>query len=134
MYVRNFGDRLIRAPQRMLKESMARRIAAIADRRGMTADDIAHIACYGGGFGRKSEKLIASFRKKPGVYWIGEAPTECDVSMKPITNTFIDGRMKRGSWAIMHPDVHADVGVGLGMGLGQKFTKQADGRWLKTEG
>jgi hypothetical protein len=46
----------------------------------------------------------------------------------------IDGKTKAGPWALMNPTSHQLFGCGLGLGLGQKYVKQADGRWLKTEG
>lgn len=71
-------------------------------------------------------------------YWIGDAPTKCDMSdaLSDHDNmdTFIDGRIHGGSWANMCLKCHAAVGVGLGMGRGQKYTKQEDGRWLKVAG
>lgn len=67
-------------------------------------------------------------------YWMGPPPTNCDVSKKPIVDVFIDGATTLGAWGFLLPEVHARVGRGLGTGRGQKYEKQADGRWLKTEG
>jgi hypothetical protein len=52
----------------------------------------------------------------------------------PITDKIIDGKTTQGPWAIMTPESHQIYGVGLGIGLGQVYEKQADGKWLMTEG
>lgn len=66
--------------------------------------------------------------------WIGEVPASCQVSGRPLTDAFVDGRMRRGGrWAIMHPDCHAEEGVGLGTGRGQLYRRAGD-RWEKAEG
>ncbi len=67
-------------------------------------------------------------------YWMGPAPTKCDVSGADITDRFIDGKILGGPWANMCPAVHQMAGCGLGTGRGQEYTKQSDGRWLKTGG
>ncbi len=68
------------------------------------------------------------------VYWTGPAPTECDICNAPITDTFIDGKTIMGAWANMCENCHDTKGCGLGTGRGQRFVKQTDSRWLKTEG
>jgi len=68
------------------------------------------------------------------VYWCGPSPDKCQISNKPITDTFIDGATTLGGWAIMHPDAYVQHGRGLGTGLGQRYERQPDGRWLKVEG
>jgi hypothetical protein len=68
------------------------------------------------------------------VYWIGPAPTQCDLCAEPITDTFIDGKTIMGPWANMCSNCYEEKGVGLGIGRGQLYGKQADGRWLKTKG
>lgn len=65
-------------------------------------------------------------------YHLGHPPVKCELTDRPITDTFIDGRTINGNWCYMHPDTHASRGIGLGIGKGQKFEKQQDGRWLKT--
>ncbi len=72
-------------------------------------------------------------------YWIGDAPTECDLKgsfpgKHDVSKVFVDGRMQGGSWANMCPECHKSLGVGLGTGHGQEYTKQEDGKWLKTRG
>lgn len=69
------------------------------------------------------------------VYWKGSDPVHCDLCQRPLGNSFIDGAVKpQGSWAILDLKCHRIHGVGLGTGKGQLFQRQADGRWLKTEG
>lgn len=70
------------------------------------------------------------------VYWVGEAPKRCDFNLEDLEpiGEFIDGATVQGPWAIMCPTCHKRWGRGAGTGRGQRFTKQVDGRWLKTEG
>ena len=69
------------------------------------------------------------------IFWMGPVPEHCDITYVPITDKFIDGvSHAMHAWAIMHPDAHKEFGDGLGTGKGQEYTKQADGRWLKTAG
>ena len=67
-------------------------------------------------------------------YWTTPVKERDDIG-DLITDTIIDGKTKRGPWAIMTPasfDIH---GIGrLGTGFGQKYVKQQDGNWLKVEG
>ena len=67
-------------------------------------------------------------------YWMGSEIEKCDVCKAKIRNAFVDGKMEGGPWAIMCASCHRIYGVGLGTGRGQRFEKQEDGRWLKTEG
>jgi hypothetical protein len=69
-------------------------------------------------------------------YWSSEPPSRCDACDTPITNVFTDGKTTYGPWACMCPSC-ATLGPGIGkwgMGLGQEYTKQPDGKWLKTKG
>ena len=72
--------------------------------------------------------------KKEPKYWLGDAPDKCDVGGCPITTTFVDGKTNMGPWGFMCPTCHSRHGYGLGTGKGQVYTKQDDGRWLKTGG
>lgn len=63
--------------------------------------------------------------------WIGKIP-DYDFAERRITDTFIDGRTCYGSWAIMHPDTHAEAGCGLGVGRGQKYQWQGGG-WYRVD-
>lgn len=55
--------------------------------------------------------------------WTGSVPDKCDTCGAPIDGEFYDAATKMGP------------GRGrVGPGRGQKYEKQADGRWLKTEG
>lgn len=69
------------------------------------------------------------------LHWCGEVP-EFDTFGIEIKDAFIDGKTKYGPWAIMAVgNSWATNGCGkLGVGCGQRYEKQADGLWLKTEG
>lgn len=67
-------------------------------------------------------------------YWAGKVPSRDDFG-GTITNEFVDGKSRRGPWGFFNPDSWDSYGVGrLGTGYGQRYTKLADGRWLKVEG
>lgn len=74
----------------------------------------------------------------PPRYWTGRAPKACDICEKPIGTVFTDGKTRRGPWAIMCPDCLPRMSIARttfhGTGLGQEYTKQADGKWMKTAG
>jgi hypothetical protein len=67
-------------------------------------------------------------------YWTGSAPTQCDIDKRPITTEFVDGKTTVGPWANMCPQCFQRYGVGIGTGRGQRYVKQEDGRFMKTEG
>jgi hypothetical protein len=52
-----------KAPQRMLKPAASERLAKIADRRGMSKDDVLNVLHYQGA-GRKSLKAVTGMRKE----------------------------------------------------------------------
>lgn len=74
------------------------------------------------------------------IYWMSPAPIACDLighvggTHDDITETgvFVDGRTRMGPWANMCQTCHDRHGTGLGTGNGQRYTRQDDGRWLKT--
>lgn len=67
-------------------------------------------------------------------YWSGQIGPNDDFD-RPIEDVFIDGRTAQGSWAIMSLESWERYGYHrLGMGCGQRYEKQPDGRWLKTDG
>jgi len=68
------------------------------------------------------------------VTWIGTQPVRCDSCYNKLEGVFIDGRTTAGPWGILCPDCHELIGVGLGAGCGQKYEKQDNGDWLKTDG
>lgn len=72
--------------------------------------------------------------KPDPVYWVGVSPTECDIGGEKIRKSFVDGRTKMGPWANMCLKCSREHGVGVGQGKGQLYQKQADNRWLKTQG
>lgn len=75
-------------------------------------------------------------------YWVSPAPKQCDLvgvvsgghDNIAVLGEFVDGRTMMGSWANMCATCHRRFGVGLGTGKGQRYERQFDGRWLKTEG
>lgn len=70
---------------------------------------------------------------KEQVYWLSPVGQRDDFGSH-VRTIIIDGKTKQGPWALMTPESFASFGVGLGLGLGQKYVRQTDGRWLKTEG
>lgn len=74
--------------------------------------------------------------EKTRKYWAGSNITGCQTCFTPIEKVFYDGRTLSGVWGIMCPTCWTfGPGVGVcGIGFGQKYEKQGDGRWLKTEG
>jgi hypothetical protein len=69
-------------------------------------------------------------------YWLGEAPIDCQTCPEKIDDCFYDAKTDYGPWAFMCPACfHLGPGLSrVGVGLGQEYTKQEDGRWLKTGG
>lgn len=73
--------------------------------------------------------------------WLSPVPSFCETCNGPIHKRFYDAATKRpdgrsGPWACMCPSCFT-LGPGfgkLGQGLGQEYTKQPDGKWLKTGG
>lgn len=68
------------------------------------------------------------------VRWNGSVPERCEVGGEPIVGAFVDGATRMGPWAVMCPDCHEAYGRGLGVGRGQRYERQPNGAWLKTEG
>ena len=68
--------------------------------------------------------------------WMGPAPQKCDTCENKITDKFYDAKTSYGPWGNMCPSCfYMGPGLGeLGTGFGQEYTKQKDGRWLKTGG
>lgn len=61
--------------------------------------------------------------KPPVREWIGTSPISCDCCSRLIQATFVDGRTKKGPWAIMCLSCHKTHGLGLGTGSGQRYAK-----------
>ena len=66
-------------------------------------------------------------------YYVG-APEHCDVCTKPFGKMMYDAAMMNGRWANMCQTCFNRHARGLGVGKGQRYSKQEDGRWLKTGG
>lgn len=71
--------------------------------------------------------------EKKAVYYTG-APDKCDTCDKPFGNIMYDAAIPGSSWGNMCKSCFKMYGCSTGTGLGQEYTKQADGRWLKTAG
>jgi len=54
--------------------------------------------------------------------WMGIQPSSCNICGQPLKEFFIDGKLRRGSWAIMCADCHLEFGSGLGLGKGQMYS------------
>ena len=59
-------------------------------------------------------------------HWVGDIPQHCDLCNATIIDTFIDGKIGSGPWAIMCIECHAHKGYGLGMGKGQQYHKRGE--------
>lgn len=69
-------------------------------------------------------------------YWAGDPPRKCDTCSTPIDKIFYDAKTQMGPWGFMCPSCQK-LGPGfdkLGLGWGQEYTKQPDGKWMKTGG
>lgn len=53
--------------------------------------------------------------------WIGAPPKRCDICMMPKPKVFIEGKTKKGTWALMCLICHPKYGVGEGLGKGQRY-------------
>lgn len=53
--------------------------------------------------------------------WDSPTPTNCQLCKNTLANTFIDGKVAFGGWAIMCEECHKQFGSGLGLGKGQKY-------------
>jgi hypothetical protein len=66
---------------------------------------------------------------------MGDLPSKCEMTGKPLTDRFVDGKIRPGGpWGILHPDTFAGYGFTPAPGVGQLYEKQPDGRWLKIGG
>lgn len=68
------------------------------------------------------------------VRWTGSTPLKCEICETPIDKVFYDARTVFGPWAKVGECCFKKCCRGTGTGRGQKFEKQDDGQWRKTEG
>lgn len=71
------------------------------------------------------------------VYWVnspGAMLDVCDMCKGSFGSVMYDARTRTGQWGNLCQACFRRYGSGLGTGKGQMYTKQADGRWLKTGG
>lgn len=71
--------------------------------------------------------------KTKAKYWVGDTPRMCDMCREPFTDEFSECAMY-GVWGCFCPRCVRRYELSYGMGKGQRYTKQADGRWMKTAG
>jgi hypothetical protein len=85
----------------------------------------------------RREELSAIKTKTPmgQVYWCGEA-TNCQLCPSKFSDGFMYDCIVPAyqQWANICSGCFHQYGCRFGLGLGQQYTKQADGRWLKTAG
>jgi len=61
-------------------------------------------------------------------------PTNCNVCNSPIADKVYDKNLFYYRWTYICPDCFSNTDGKLGVGYGQEYTKQEDGRFMKTEG
>ncbi len=66
-------------------------------------------------------------------YWQGKVSSMCQLEGCDIQDTFVDGVIRSGQWAIMCPECHKIFGMGLGTGRGQKYKKVSTPNGIKFE-
>lgn len=70
-------------------------------------------------------------------HWLGTLDENCQVCEQPYVEKMYDAALRlrnRQTWANCCAGCFESFGKGLGTGRGQEYTKQEDGRWLKTGG
>lgn len=73
--------------------------------------------------------------KHPTKKWMGSIPEKCDICHSPLTQVFVDGRLRNSTqWAMMCPECFMDLGVALGTGFGQRYELNSHNEWVKTGG
>lgn len=70
----------------------------------------------------------------PVMTYFTPTPERCDVCGDALRSVMYDARTTFGPWGNLCSVCFAKVGVGLGTGLGQRYERQTDGRFLKTDG
>lgn len=63
--------------------------------------------------------------------WSGDDPTICQICLDEITEAFVDGKTRNGSWAILCPICALLEGCQLGLGKGQLYELQENGPYIK---
>jgi hypothetical protein len=74
-------------------------------------------------------------KEKLPVYYASE-PEKCDLCYRSFATMQImyDAQTTLGAWANLCQTCFNRYGKGIGLGVGQRYQKQEDGRWLKTQG
>ncbi len=68
------------------------------------------------------------------VYWLSPLTGNCQLCNGPYNKTMYDANLRGVGWGNFCHSCFTDHRGTLGTGRGQKYTKQADGRWLKVGG
>lgn len=76
---------------------------------------------------------MASASSAKPKYWIGTIEN-CDNCGGALNNLMYDAAVPRAGWGNLCKGCFTVLGCTLGTGHGQKYEKQADGKWLKTDG
>lgn len=63
-------------------------------------------------------------------------PESCDICDRAFSSLklMFDCKTRGGPWATLCKTCFNLYGIGLGTGLGQEYTRQSDGKWIKTNG
>lgn len=70
-----------------------------------------------------------------GSPYMGTPPANCDLCGEDITDKFYDAHVPRyGQWGNVCPGCFASERCATGTGAGQEYTKNADGKFIKTAG
>lgn len=64
--------------------------------------------------------------------WYGS--TKCDICENECVMTLYDAQTNMGCWATMCGNCFRKHGIGLGTGIGQKYIKNKQGEFQKTNG
>ena len=66
-------------------------------------------------------------------FWVGQEPLNCDACDTEIIDEFSDCRLG-STWGNFCPRCVKKYQLVYGKDYGQRYTKQADGEWMKTAG
>jgi hypothetical protein len=67
-------------------------------------------------------------------FWASPIPVTCNICKTRLGRKFYDVKTKSGAWGFLCCSCFLFEGCKLGAGGGQEYTKQDDGRFLKTGG
>jgi hypothetical protein len=67
-------------------------------------------------------------------FWRGSEPTSCELCNNRLRVSFYDAKTPGGPWGMICSLCFTIHDMRTGTGWGQKYERQRDGSWLKTEG